>query len=304
MAWSLHQNGGGSRTEVMDHQYIEGHDIPDRYLQGTLSATERARFEEHFIDCPQCLDRLEMTEDFRGALRTVAAEGAATSRVDARRGLRAWLMGMPGGRHAALLAAAVLLLVALPSVLLIVWTGQSRRQVDQARLSAADWQRKYEESQQAGRKAEAEMQAREQELTRQRLEIETQRERQTRVTEGSRQSLLHTAPIFALNTVRSGTGGQSAPATRISIPRSAQWIVLKLEIEPDPELQSYRATLFTSAERVICRASDVIAVSGALAVSCDSSLFRTGDYRLALEGLTRQGRHVSAGAYSFHVIKQ
>ena len=202
------QNGGASRAGVMDHQYIEGHNIPDRYLQGTLSATERTRFEEHFIDCAECLDRLEMTEDFRGALRTVAAEGAATSRVYARPGLRAWLMGMSGGRHAALLAAAVLLLVALPSVLLIVWTGQSRRQVDQARLSAADWQRKYEESQQAGRKAEAEMQAREQEVARQRLEIETQRERerQTRVAEeGSRQALLQTAPIFDLNTVRGGT---------------------------------------------------------------------------------------------------
>jgi hypothetical protein len=288
----------------MDHHYIEGHNITDRYLQGTLSATERTRFEEHFIDCAECLDRLEMTEDFRGALRTLAADRAAVSRVYARPGRRAWLMGMPGGRHAALLAAAVLVLVALPSVLLIVWTGQSRRQVDQARLSAADWQRKYEESQQAGRKAEAAMQSREQEVARQRLEIEAQRERQTRVAEQlGPQALLQTAPIFDLNTVR-GLRGQSAPATRISIPRSAQWIVLKLEIEPDPELQSYRATVFTSGERIICRASDVIAVRGTLAVSCDSSLFRTGDYRLALEGLIRQGRHVSAGAYSFHVIKQ
>jgi hypothetical protein len=288
----------------MDHNYIEGHNLPDRYLQGTLSVTERARFEEHFIDCPECLDRLEITEDFRGALRTLAAEGAATSRVYARPGLRAWLMGMPGGWHAALLAAAVLVLVALPSVLLIVTTGRSRRQVDQAKLFAADWQRKYEASQQAGRKSEAEMQAREQEVAKQRLEIETQRERQSRVPEeGSRQALLHTAPIFALNTVRSGPRGQSAPTTQVAIPRSAQWIVLKLEIESDPELQSYRATLFTSAERAICRASDLIAVNGALAVSCDSSLFRTGDYRLALEGLTRHGRHVPAAAYTFHVIK-
>ena len=287
----------------MDHHYIEGHNIADRYLQGTLSATERTRFEEHFIDCAECLDRLEMTEDFRGALRTLAADRAAASRVYARPGRRAWLMGMPAGRQAALLAAAVLVLVALPSVLLIVWTGQSRRQMDEARLSAADWQRKYEESQQAGRKAEAAMQSREQEVARQRLEIE-QRERQTRVAEQpGPQALLQSAPIFDVNTVR-GLRGPSAPATRISIPRSAQWIVLKLEIEPDPEFQSYRATVFTSGERVICRASDMIAVRGTLAVSCDSSLFRTGDYRLALEGLTRQGRHVSAGAYSFHVIKQ
>ena len=36
---------------VMDHQYIDDHDILDGYLQERLSAAERARFEEHFIDC-------------------------------------------------------------------------------------------------------------------------------------------------------------------------------------------------------------------------------------------------------------
>jgi hypothetical protein len=291
----------------MDHQFIEGHNIPDRYLQGTLSATERARFEEHLIDCAECLDRLEMTEDFRGALRTVAAEGALMSPVHARPGLRTWVREMPGGRSAALLAAAVLLLVALPAVLLIIMTGQARRQMDQARLSAADWQRKYEETREAGRKAEAALQAREQEVARQRRDIEAQREqeRQTRVVEeGSRQAHLRTAPIFDLNVVRSGTRGASAPTTRISIPRAAQWILLKLEIEPDPELQSYRATVFTSDQRVVCRAGEVTAVKGVLTLSCDSSLFRTGDYRLALEGLTRQGQHVAAGTYAFAVIKE
>jgi hypothetical protein len=298
------QNGGVFRQEVMDHQYIEGHNIPDRYLQGTLSAAEQARFEEHFIDCPQCVDRLELTEDFRGALRTVAAQRAAKPFVHGRPGMRAWLAALPGGRSAALLAAAVLLLAVLPVVVSIVWVGQAGRQMDQARLSAADWQRKYEDSQQAARKAEAELQARAEEVARQRREIETERERERQprvVEEGSRQALLQTAPIFDLNAVR---GGTSASTTRISIPRSAKWIVLKLETEPDPELQSYRATLFTSDQQAVCRASDMIAVRGALAVSCDSSLFKTGDYRLALEGLTRQGRHVPAGAYSFHVVKQ
>jgi hypothetical protein len=292
----------------MDHHYIDAHNIPDRYLQGTLSPTEQTRFEEHFVDCAKCLDRLEMTEQFRGALRTVAAEEGATSRVPARHGLRAWLMGLTGGRQAVLLAAATLLLVALPSAFLIMEIGQSRSLVNQARLSAADWQRRYEESQQAVRTAEKEMQAREQELSKQRLEIENERERerQARVTEEvSRQARLQPiAPVFDLNLVRSGNPGQSALATRISIPASARWIVLKLEIEPDPALQSYRATLVTPDQQVICRASEVIAVKGALAISCDASLFKPGDYRLTLEGVTRQARHIPAGTYSFHVIKQ
>jgi hypothetical protein len=301
------QEGALSEYRGMDHQYIEGHNILDRYLQETLSAAERTRFEEHFIDCAECLDRLEMTEDFRGALRTVAAEHAATSSTSVRPGLRAWLMGLTGGRQVALAAAAILLLIALPTALLVIATGQTRREIDQARLSAADWQRRYEESQLAARNVEKEMQARMQELSAQRLEIEAQRERerQTRVVEeGSRQALLQAAaPIFELNTVRSGNAGRSALATRISVPRSARWIVLKVEVDPDPQLQSYRATLLTSDQQVICRASDLIAVKEALAISCDASLFKPGDYRLALEGLARQGQYVSAGAYSFHVVR-
>ena len=280
----------------MDHHYIEGHNIPDRYLQGTLSASERTRFEEHVIDCPACLDRLELTEDFRGALRTLAAEGASSSRVYPRPGLHAWLMGLAAGRHAALLAAAMLVLVALPSVLLIVWTGQSRRQVDQASRSVADWQRKYEESQQAAarRKRRCRRGSKNWPGSASRSRRSASGRGRRAWQEGSRQALLQTAPLFDLNIVRGGSRGQSRPETRISIPRSAQWIVLKLEVEADPEIQSYRATLFTSDERVICRVSDVIA-SGGLAVSCDSSLFKTGAYRLVLEGLTR-GRYVSAGA--------
>jgi len=291
----------------MDHQYIEDHGILDGYLKETLSATERTRFEEHFIDCAECLDRLEMTDDFRGALRTVAAERAATSSAVARPNLRAWLIGPAPGRHGALLAAAVLLLIALPSALLVIATGRTRRDVDQARLSAADWQRRYEESQQAARRVEKELQASAEELSEQRREIEAERERErhTRIAEeGSRQARLEAAaPIFDLNTVRSGAG-PSARATRLSIPRSARWIVLKVEVDPDPQLQSYRATLMTAGQQVICRASDVIAVKEALAITCDASLFKPGDYRLALEGLARQGLYVSAGAYSFQVVKQ
>ena len=291
----------------MDHHYIEGHNIPDRYLQGTLSAAERIRFEEHIIDCAQCLERLEVTEDFRSTLRAVAAEEAASTRAHARPGLRAWSMRLTGGRQAALLAAAVLLLVALPAALLIRETSQSRRQLDRASLAAADWQRRYEDTQQVARNLEKEVQAREQELSKQRLEIETQRERERQgrvVEEGSRQARLQpTAPIFELNTVRSGSPGQSARATRVSVPPSARWIVLKLETEPDPELQSYRATLLASDQQVICRASDLVAVKGVLAISCDSSLFTPGDYRLTLEGLTKQGRYAPAGTYYFHVIK-
>lgn len=47
------------------------HNIADRYLMDKLSAAERTRFEEHFVDCQECLARLETTKDFRAALLTL-----------------------------------------------------------------------------------------------------------------------------------------------------------------------------------------------------------------------------------------
>jgi hypothetical protein len=281
----------------MNHYEIEEHNIPDRYLQGKLSAEERIRFEEHFIDCPECLARLEMTEDFSNTLRVVATQDAGRLRVPRGLGLRGWLLGLGGTRQAALVAAAILLIVSLPATLLIMKVGQSRREVDQARLSLADWQRRYEESQQAADN----LRARAQELEKQ-LEQERQARLAVNGTAGGA-GLASSAPIFDLTAVRSATPGQPARVPQISIPRSASWIVLKPEMEPDPELQSYRATLMTPDQQVICRASDLLTIRGALTISCDSSRIDAGVYRLTLEGLTEQGRYVSAGTFSFRVIK-
>ena len=108
----------------MDHHYIEEHNITDRYLLGKLHAEERAQFEAHFIDCRECLDRLETTEDFGGALRSVAAEEVA--RGYAKAGLLTRMTRLSRGRQAALMLGAILLLAAVPVALLIRDGGRSR----------------------------------------------------------------------------------------------------------------------------------------------------------------------------------
>ena len=51
---------------AFDHQYIEENRIAERYLRRTLSREDRANFEAHFPDCPDCQDRLALAEVFRG----------------------------------------------------------------------------------------------------------------------------------------------------------------------------------------------------------------------------------------------
>ena len=57
----------------MDHTLIEEQSLVDRYLQGRLSVGEKTLFEDHFIDCEQCLEQLELAEAFRTGVRDAVA---------------------------------------------------------------------------------------------------------------------------------------------------------------------------------------------------------------------------------------
>jgi len=42
----------------MEHAYIEEHAVAERYICNTLPEKERAEFEQHLVDCQECMDRL------------------------------------------------------------------------------------------------------------------------------------------------------------------------------------------------------------------------------------------------------
>ncbi|MCI0390028.1 MAG: hypothetical protein MOB07_14860 [Acidobacteria bacterium] len=110
-------------------------------------------------------------------------------------------------------------------------------------------------------------------------------------------------PVFILSIVRSGGTGQ--PVNRIVLPPSAPRIILSLEMEPDPDLQSYRATLQTADNRELWSESDLrLNSKDALRLDFNTEIFKPGDYLITLEGLTAQGRYVPAAKYSFRAAKK
>jgi hypothetical protein len=58
---------------IVDRCPVDRDEIAEAYLLGTLPKERQAAFEEHFIGCPQCGDRLQFTEEFVSAVRRVAA---------------------------------------------------------------------------------------------------------------------------------------------------------------------------------------------------------------------------------------
>jgi hypothetical protein len=285
----------------MEHSYIEEHQIADRYVLGKLSVEERMRFEEHFVDCTQCLDRLETAADIRTGLRAVAAEEVSRSRAyfkAAQVGLLFRMARLTRARQAMLLASVVLLL-ALPTGLLVGEWRSARRNLAEVSQNSADWQRKYEEREAAARNLMKEIQEREAQssASRDQLAAQLEREREERARldsqGGAAAGTPDVVPVYGLSIVRSAGAPTSQPVNRINLPSSSKLIVLSLDLEPDPDLKSYRATLSTAEGRTIWnRGSLKPSSEETLALSFNSGMFNSGDYRLTLEGLTAQGSPV------------
>ena len=66
----------------MEHSFIEEHNQIDRYVRGAMPVAERTAFEEHFLDCPDCLQQLEVARSLREAIRMAAAGMGAPAELD------------------------------------------------------------------------------------------------------------------------------------------------------------------------------------------------------------------------------
>jgi len=110
----------------VDHLRIEEENLIERYLMGQLAAPAAEAFEAHFIDCPQCLEQLELGRTLSLGLQQAAAEEGA--RTLAAHAVPAWL-ARQGKPLRAALAAALLAAVLLPWTVLApeVWRGRAGR---------------------------------------------------------------------------------------------------------------------------------------------------------------------------------
>jgi hypothetical protein len=277
----------------MEHTYIDEHDIVDRYLSGKLSVEDRMRYEEHFIDCTLCLNRLEDSGDLRDGLRIIAAENVAA--IAGVTGLARFARLIRARRNAWL--ACLILAIALPAALLILDLRSMRRELAQAKQTSIELQRKYDEGEKTARDRLSKISA----------QLEQEREARSRPASGSNESADSKAsvPVFALSLARSGANDLSQPVNRIAIPASSKSIILLLELDPNPEIQSYRAIVSTTDGRSVWR-SGVLkpGTADALAFSLHTSLLKPDNYLLTLEGRSVQDRYLPIAKYTFRALAQ
>ncbi len=272
----------------MDHSYIDEHNVIARYGMGKLSPAECVRFEEHFVDCPQCQKQLEAAMDFRQALTTVAAEDAARSHFGAS--ASPFWPAAQSWKPALIAVAACLIILAVPAFLLIRQTRLAHSELDQAKAAAETWHRQYMDEQQAT--AELEKQLRDAE----------QKGQQNQAVSGTAARLPVVASIFALETVRGGELPGAEPVNYVVISHAPQWVVLSVDLNDMQASKDYSATLAESSGQVLWQQGHLAPTSSnALGITLPSSLLHEGDFVLTLQGHSRKGGNVISRSYPFRV---
>lgn len=270
----------------MDHAYIEEQEIIRRYLADQLAEDERNRFEAHYVDCDQCLEKLEVEEGFREGVREVAAEEVART---VERGIFLRLLVSRSGR--ALLAAALAILVALPLGVLLT----QNRKLDQ-RLAAAEaaLARSARPQVPVTRPAPTAPGEEDQQIRQERDQLASalDQERQARASVEERLARAEAPrvnlPVFVLAAVR-GDGGESGDLNRLALKAGEDWVVLAVELAL-VEHETYRATLRTAEGRRIWSGDGLRPDErDTLTLAFPSNLLPAGRYSLEVEGRTAAG---------------
>ncbi|HEY4575209.1 MAG TPA: hypothetical protein VIJ26_14630 [Thermoanaerobaculia bacterium] len=273
----------------MDHAYIESNGLVELYHQGLLPPDEEARFEEHFVDCPQCTEQLELARGFQRGLKAMAAEDAARAVVGA--GLFAWLAQRGRLAQWGTALAALVIAAALPALWLLAG-GRSERREQEARLTAE--RRTRQELERRLSESESRRSAERRDLAAKLAQAKPPSE----PTRGLAGPLVNT-PVFLLTAVRSN---DAKPVT-IDPSRTGDALALAVDLGEGLRFDTYRATITKSGGgKVFEKAGLKPNALETLLITFPASFFAPGDYRLRVEGLKPDGSAAEVGGYGFRVV--
>jgi hypothetical protein len=294
----------------MNHEQIEQLHLVDRYLMEKLSAEESSIFEEHFIDCPQCIAQLRITNNFLQDMRSVAADQA--SQIEVHKPKAAFWNFLPASfRHPLALAFGCLMIAtAIVSFFVINHTRRLQQELDQSDSQVEQLRRLYEDERQsalAANQAHKETEARQAEQLRAfELQLKEEREQHAKMIEESSRRMISEGnlPIFTLTSKRSSGPDATGSINQIKLSRSSPLFIFSVYLEEEQSFKTYNLTIFDDNKRV------KRAIKGktpdhnsALSIILSSKSFRPGYYSLLIEGIEKTGAKSPVGNYPFQIIK-
>jgi hypothetical protein len=256
-------------------------------------------FEDHYLSCPECLDRLELAESLQRGFKRMAGQEAATLVAARQLALVAWLARLGRSRQMAVLVMALLVFAILPAGFVVHRVAGHDQELAQTR-SALERERQRSSTEarsaaEATRKLSAELAASRQDAAgarEARAHVEQQLA-QASQPEGN-------FPIVFLNVERGAGPAGEEPTQRVRRPAAGR-IILTPAIDP-PFQPSYRAVLRDRQGHEIWRWQGLQPNErDELSLSVPVSLIPPGDYSLSVEGIMPGAKPKAAGRFTFRV---
>jgi anti-sigma factor RsiW len=263
----------------MDHATIEEQQIVDRYVAGTLPPDEMERFENHYLSCPECLDRLALAESMQRGFKRMAGQDAAVLATARQLAVVAWLARLGRSRQMAVLAVTLLVLAILP---IAAFRGLSDHGQEMAQIRTNLTREQQRSAVATQRAADAEKG-----LEATRRDLAAQQGANALVREQLAEAQKPQAGLrFNLDVVRDA-GPQEGPANLLRLPASARSAVLAVPVYP-PVAASYRAILKNAHHQEVGRieGAEPSTDPAELTLLFPASLLPAGDYVLQVEALT------------------
>jgi len=291
-----------SDPDLLDQVLGVEDDLIDAYVRQELGAQERERFENYFLASPDRRRRVEIADALRVCLGKpnvpIAAPNAAT---------RSWGQSLSGllrteGPAMRFAFGAALLVAVVGGLWLFLENRRLRAQLDQVQLEKTRVEQQAPELQQ--------------QLAAQRTEkgeiVPKQKQKETAVKSPEQEPASGapstSRPVVASFVLTPGLTRDVEDVNKLVIPRSAQFVKLRLSLESQSEYVKYRASLQRVGAGEIWRYTFLKSTAGgskeSLTIKLPVNLFVGGEYLLTLTGTTATGESKIAGDYPFSVVKQ
>lgn len=291
----------------MNHDYIEQFDIVDRYVMSKLVAEENQEFEEHLINCQQCIASMQVTRGLMQGFRLLTVQQSAPQSAPQQSDIAkrpGWFFLHWFSRKTWAAAACGLLLgTILISIFSILQVRHLRQEVARSESGALDLQRLHEDDQQSALAVAQARQEMEQNLKGhiQKLEADLQEAQKARAqaagaSRGWTQPLIN-LPIVVLNSVR------GSEVNEIKLSRTPMDFVVSVPLEGKAKYRTYRVTILKDQQPLWESSKVKPDPDNALTMGFNSSLFQQGNYVLQVEGVPIAPGSEGRASYPFRVSK-
>ena len=289
----------------MDHKYIAELNLIDQYVLGKLATDEAEAFENHFIDCPACVEQLSITRSLVHDLKGLAIEETLSSTNRRVVSTPPWRLQFVPFRWAAAIGLACVAVAVVFAFFTVRRQSQLDAKLRQAQEEASAIRQQYQRGLETAAESEKQHEEARQQLAQRVGELEEKLKTEEAVNQSSTRGVgvpEVNFPIFALVSV---ARGQAPAPVDITLPSSSSRFALSIPVEDRREFSVYRVTIMDQGGvKVWQRGGFKPDRYHALSLSFSSKFLAPGKYDLRVEGLIPPNQWSTVGSYPFRLTNR